>query len=1524
MTAISNSVSCDISGKNHQSKLIPKADMEIAEYETLQLSDSYVNAKLFYSKHSMKSSVLIDTGSKSSLISYHQLLRLGKMPPIKPLEIPRKIKGASGSFLEILGQVTLNLRLGQRELPTVFLVVRNLVTSCILGRKDQKRFRIVLDTENDTCILKPSEVCNAIEMGNSNSDILYQLHNGQQHNEILCQKDYVLMPGETKYIQVKPADSITFYGTYHIIMSPQYASQTVNGVIDLYGKSKFTVPFMNNTKRKLKLHKYTTLGTVQAFKANDEVLCLSDVLDCENALECENGQMFESCLATKKSKSRVIQKPTFSKPIRSMDPNLTVEQYVRKNLRYNKKLLDSKGEEKLVKLVMKHIDAFSIDGTIGRSKSFEYRLELQPGAKLQHRQPFRLSPFEQELMDKEMSKFRKMGVIEDVNDILIPGCAPALLVAKRDSSARVVVDFRWANSQLVKDHFPFPRISDLILKVGQSTYFSSFDLSDSFHQIPLEKSSRPLTTFTSGPNRVHRYRVCPQGLCNSPMALSHMTKRLFSDLPFVESYADDFVCHSSESVPKHLDKLEEVFIRVKNDNIKLNLEKCILLDNKLEFVGHNIENGKVSPLQRHIDSIINMPFPDGVGPMKRLLGCANYIRDFVPNYTAKTACLYALLKKGVEYKVTEKHLAAFNELKQWLTTKPVLNIPKEKCKFKLFIDGSRVGIGGVLVAEQEGRHDIIGYASKSLNSHEQNKSSVTELELMALNHCLKYFRHYLLGPIAFEAYSDHRPLLGIFQGKTPAASRKIYRMVSECCSFNFDLHYIEGIRNHFADMLSRLKHVHPSESVKIEEMYVTSENTETVPVRRSRRVQGLTPEYHGLSSPSRPRKQNVTVSTPPPPTQINDTPPLVQNNVHLPQVTPTVQNTLTPTTDNVPPPIILRSHHKPRSISPTIFQPVTQQIDKKHEEKFPNPVTYYPDFRPLFSPDPSIKFDTRFHGSVPPRAREKVREICSSQYYTDISKQTIINELQNDPYYRDIYLFLKHKRVPSRKDDYKRVMLQATNHVLIGDCLFKIPRPDQINDPRSDNLRLVIPDKLAPSIIANVHSNLMGASHSSFVRTLNMINRRYQIHDLGNLLKNYMDSCGTCLRFKKAKQGPNLPLKITAGKSSTGPFQFLQIDHCGPINSNKYPFRHILVITDEWSQYTWLRPVISTGAEEVAKNLVGLMKIHGCFIHLASDRGSAFTSQIMQNVTKLFKIKHAHDSAKSPSSTGLCEHKVKICKKLMKFAMLKDPSIDPYDTLADVQFSMNNAHSQAIGTSAYFAVHGRHPRTSLESNLNLDPLPASQRQFMENIKREAELRNEIIKEARTITSEKMKARYDSKIKSMSTLQAGDLCMYETDNHYLDRANSRSMKVPKKGPFKILAINDTYNAVLADMHNRVFPDLVPVRKLQKIMGYTENFPIDVINNVEDYTCIYCDGDHILIPGDRVIFKENKDFQLSGHELPQLFRTDDNDFESDTVMVTMTIGKSKIKTLNGEEVSHRLCHPVGCRKAGVYIPENLLEN
>jgi hypothetical protein len=154
-----------------------------------------------------------------------------------------------------------------------------------------------------------------------------------------------------------------------------------------------------------------------------------------------------------------------------------------------------------------------------------------------------------------------------------------------------------------------------------------------------------------------------------------------------------------------------------------------------------------------------------------------------------------LLEKEAKFKWSLQCEEVFLTLKKLLTTAPVLAQPDIEKPFDVFCDASGTGIGGVLM--QDGR--AIAYASRQLRCHEEHYPT-HDVELLAVVHTLKVWRHYLLGNLV-HIYTDHKSLKYLFT--QPHLNMRQRRWLELIKDYKLEVHYHPGKANVVADTLSR-------------------------------------------------------------------------------------------------------------------------------------------------------------------------------------------------------------------------------------------------------------------------------------------------------------------------------------------------------------------------------------------------------------------------------------------------------------------------------------------------------------------------------------------------------------------------------------------------------------------------------------------------------------------------------------------------------------------------------------------------
>ena len=145
---------------------------------------------------------------------------------------------------------------------------------------------------------------------------------------------------------------------------------------------------------------------------------------------------------------------------------------------------------------------------------------------------------------------------------------------------------------------------------------------------------------------------------------------------------------------------------------------------------------------------------------------------------------------------------AFDKLKATLRSEQVLLTPNFNKEFKLAVDASDVGAGGVLLQEDDNAVDhLVCYYSKKFNKH-QKSYSTEEKECLSLILALQHFEVYLTSSSApIVVFSDHNPLTFILKMKNK--NQRLLRWSLLLQEYNLDIRHVKGKDNIIPDALSR-------------------------------------------------------------------------------------------------------------------------------------------------------------------------------------------------------------------------------------------------------------------------------------------------------------------------------------------------------------------------------------------------------------------------------------------------------------------------------------------------------------------------------------------------------------------------------------------------------------------------------------------------------------------------------------------------------------------------------------------------
>jgi hypothetical protein len=428
-------------------------------------------------------------------------------------------------------------------------------------------------------------------------------------------------------------------------------------------------------------------------------------------------------------------------------------------------------------------------------RAVEFVIELQPGTAPISRPPYRMPPNELAELKVQLQELLDKGFIRPSAS---PWGCPALFVKKKDDTLRMCVDYRPLNAVTVKNKYPLPRIDLLFDQLAGAKVFSKIDLRSGYHQIKIRPSDVPKTAFSTRYG-LYEYLVMSFGLTNAPAYFMYLMNSVF--MPeldkFVVVFLDDILIYSA-SEEEHAKHLHVVLQRLREHRLYAKFSKCEFWLTTVKFLGHTISSDGISVDPSKVQEVMEWKPPTSVHQIRSFLGLAGYYRRFIPDFSKIAKPMTDLLKKGVKFQWTDPCQSAFQQLRQLLTSAPVLAQPNHSQPFDVYCDASGTGLGCVLMQENR----VIAYASRALRPHEINYPT-HDLELAAVIHALKIWRHHLMGTRC-NIYTDHKSLKYIFtQSELNMRQRRWLELIKD---YDLEVHYHPGKANVVADALSRKAH----------------------------------------------------------------------------------------------------------------------------------------------------------------------------------------------------------------------------------------------------------------------------------------------------------------------------------------------------------------------------------------------------------------------------------------------------------------------------------------------------------------------------------------------------------------------------------------------------------------------------------------------------------------------------------------------------------------------------------------------
>nr|VZH98912.1 unnamed protein product [Spirometra erinaceieuropaei] len=149
----------------------------------------------------------------------------------------------------------------------------------------------------------------------------------------------------------------------------------------------------------------------------------------------------------------------------------------------------------------------------------------------------------------------------------------------------------------------FPICTIFLTRQPEKNIFAKIDLVTAYHQIPVEEEDIPKTTVTT-PFSLFEFLRMPFGLRNAAQSFQRFIDDILRGLSFTYVYIDDILVASS-STEEHASHLRQTFDRFQQQGLQLNVDKCIFDVSSLDFLGHHVDQHRITPLLEKVQSILS-------------------------------------------------------------------------------------------------------------------------------------------------------------------------------------------------------------------------------------------------------------------------------------------------------------------------------------------------------------------------------------------------------------------------------------------------------------------------------------------------------------------------------------------------------------------------------------------------------------------------------------------------------------------------------------------------------------------------------------------------------------------------------------------------------------------------------------------------------------------------------------------------------------------------------------------------------
>ncbi len=756
-------------------------------------------------------------------------------------------------------------------------------------------------------------------------------------------------------------------------------------------------------------------------------------------------------------------------------------------------------------------------------------------------------------------------------------------------------------------------------------------------------------------------------------------------------YVDDILIATEGSLDDHLLLVDEVLLTLGKAGFKLNKEKAQIAQTEVQYLGYTITQSYRALTDDRRKCIAELPRPHTLNSLQKVLGTANYLRDFIPDFANAVTPLYSLLKgKSKPSDVlewTEEHDKAFMSLKENLCCAPALGLPNPKKSFHLQVDANENTLSGVLAQDHGGKLRPIAYYSRKKSTIEQGFDPCTQHVLAV--HWMLTATEPIVGFQPIVVHTVHTPVQMLLQGRIKGvSSQRLARWLADIQARDITTvndrilpHLLGDVEGHPHTCQTRQEAQSPVHDQELP-------NQTQVYIDGSRYWHDG--KFHTGCAVWAPHSPNS------------------DNNQLLIKLS---GNTSAQEAELIALLEAIRSHHEPLCIYTdsryafgTVHDFMAQWQLRKFLTSAGTPIKHFNIITSIWQEirtrDSSLSVvKVRAHIIKNPDENEKNNNIADQLAKLAAQKG---DEWKPDRLVAPAVSAIQ--TIPIDLKQYQQELWSSDGELtphLQQDQLVKVTEGMILRDDK-----YIVPEALQKPVIKLYHDY----AHVSAPKTQQLIQKNFWWPQMASDIQRWCDTCIVCATINQGKPGRT---KLCRPEPPKGPWELLQLDFIGPLPSAKGGYRYCLVIIDKFSKWVEAIPTRNNSANTVARVVANqILPLWGAPIQIESDQGTHFTGQVMKQICQMLNIKQRFHIPYRPQSSGMVERANRTIKESIskQVAQHKNQWIDALPTVLTI---LRATPSKATGISPFELMTGRVMKLPIDPEIapaDLGPLVVATQQ----------------------------------------------------------------------------------------------------------------------------------------------------------------------------------------------------------------------